>query len=97
VEKGTEHPVAYFVGVERGHRTFDTHLHALLNVQDELGGRAFILPWWELWFKRYGRAKVVEYEPARGAEYYLTKYTVKALCDWDLDLKKALDKGLELL
>lgn len=72
----------YFLAVE-WHRWRDSvHCHALvggvegvrrLSVMDE-------------WYRRYGIARIVEYNPKLGARYYLTKYITKELADWDVNL-----------
>lgn len=87
--------VGYFVGYEYG--TFGRlHLHALMRTsapQTRLGpgGRSCAssaLPssaLWEVWFERFGRAKVEDYDRKRGAAGYVSKYVTKALAYYDID------------
>jgi hypothetical protein len=82
-----KHNIEYFMVVERfAHGEF-THIHALLNGLDGLTYREIGEPW----FKRHGIVQIEGYDPTKGANYYLTKYVTKELCDWDLniDRKKA--------
>jgi hypothetical protein len=73
----------YFVAYER-HQTGYFHIHGLI------GGVSGITDsdMWEVWFKKYGRAKVVTYEPGKGATHYLTKYVTKELCGWDIKIRQ---------
>jgi hypothetical protein len=42
---------------------------------------------WEIWFKLYGRARVEAYDPEKSATYYVTKYVVKDICDWAINIR----------
>jgi hypothetical protein len=42
----------------------------------------------ESWRGLFGREKVETYEKDKGANFYLTKYVTKDLCDWDLKIDK---------
>lgn len=88
-----------FLAVERFKHNFGTHLHTLVRVglNDSLFNQeVFILPMWDKWFKRYGRAKIEKYDPNLGAGYYVGKYISKELCDFDTFGKwqKLGNKGL---
>jgi hypothetical protein len=61
-----------------------THIHALLNGLEGLSYRQI----GETWRNRFGREKVEGYQKDLGANYYLTKYVTKDLCDWDLRINK---------
>ena len=55
------------------------HIHALIGgVKDLRRDEA-----WAWWFKRYGLARILPYDPSLGAGYYLCKYVVKELGDID--------------
>lgn len=87
--------VGYFVGYEYG--TFGRlHLHALMRTsspQPDLftsrcSRASEALPsetLWKVWWERYGRATVSDYDPKRGAAGYVSKYVTKALAYYDLD------------
>ena len=79
--------VEYFLAVERFCHGDFTHIHALINGVEGLTYRQV----GEVWFNRFGRVQVEGYDPAMGANFYLTKYVVKDVCDWDLriDRKKS--------
>ena len=82
--------VRYFVCVERFSHWDGCHLHSLVSVgyEDTLYGRMnyLILPFWNAWRRGHGAARIVLYEPYRGAIYYLTKYVTKDIYDWDIKL-----------
>jgi hypothetical protein len=86
-EKFGKNNIEYFLAVERFRLSDETHCHALLNGLDGLTYRQI----GEIWRERFGREEVEKYDPTKGANYYLTKYVTKELCDWDLnvDLRKA--------
>jgi hypothetical protein len=76
--------IEYFMAVERfAHGDF-THIHALIN---GVGGLTYCQIG-EIWFNRFGRVQVEGYDPGKGANYYLTKYVVKDVCDWDLSIDR---------
>jgi hypothetical protein len=79
--------VEYFLAVERFRHGDFTHIHALINGVEGLTYRQV----GELWFNRFGRVQVEGYDSEMGANFYLTKYVVKDVCDWDLriDRKKS--------
>ncbi len=72
------------------------HLHTLVNcdaAQDaEAEFRAILhdphnSQAWRHWVKRYGRAKIENYIPAKGADHYVAKYVTKDAIDrggWDV-------------
>jgi hypothetical protein len=71
----------FFCAVERFYLGHECHLHALIFSD------AKARDLWRVWFSRYGRARVLSFEPSRGAAYYLTKYVTKELCDWDFSFR----------
>jgi len=61
-----------------------THFHALIGGVGDIDRRAI----WRDWFAQpedgglgFGLARILPYEPSRGAAHYLTKYVVKDLGD----------------
>ncbi len=71
-----------------------THFHALIGGVGEINRREL----WEWWFRDqgYGLARILPYEPSKGAAHYLTKYVVKELGDVafssDLGLHRRVNK-----
>lgn len=76
--------IEYFLAVERFKNGDFTHCHFLINGIEGLTYRQV----GETWFNRFGRVKVEGYQKDKGANFYLTKYCVKSLCDWDLRINK---------
>ena len=78
--------IEYFMVVERHKDGNFTHVHDLMNGLDGLTYNQIR----EVWESKFGRASVSGYDPAKGANYYLTKYVLKDVCDWDIkiDLRK---------
>lgn len=87
---GKKH-IEYFLAVERFKHGDFTHVHALLNGLDgctysDIGGT---------WRTRFnGREKIEGYIKDKGANYYLTKYVCKSICDWDLHIDKRKSHAL---
>lgn len=76
--------IEYFMAVERFKSGDFTHVHALLN-----GVEGLTYPQiGKTWRNRFGRESVEGYDSSKGANYYLTKYCIKDLCDWDLHIDK---------
>lgn len=77
--------IEYFMAVERFKNGDFTHVHALLNGLDGMTYKQI----GETWRARHhGREYVETYVKDKGANFYLTKYVTKALCDWDLSINK---------
>ena len=76
--------IEFFIAVERFKSGYDTHCHALINGVSGLSYRQL----GEAWRLFYGREQIEGYQKNKGADYYLTKYVTKQLCDWDFHLKK---------
>ena len=82
--------LGYFVGHEVG-KLGRLHLHALFSgavdvdqvgVLNSQGLRSKDI--WHWWFKRYGRAQVLPYDPTRGAAAYVSKYVTKEMGHYDV-------------
>jgi hypothetical protein len=78
------HNIEYFLAVERFKHGDFTHCHSLINGLDGLSYRQI----GETWRSLYGREQVESYIKDKGANFYLTKYVTKELCDWDLRIDK---------
>ena len=70
----------WFAATEMGAQTGRLHLHTLLGNVGNLA-RSFA---WKQWFKQYGRASILPYDPRRGAGYYIAKYVSKDLSDYEV-------------
>ena len=82
--------IEYFLAIERFRHGDFTHCHALLNGLDGLTYPQI----GETWRKRYGREQIEKYQAGKGANYYLTKYVTKDLCDWGLLIRNTKTKAL---
>lgn len=90
VNFGKKH-IEYFMAVERFKHGGFTHVHALLNGCSGLTYRQI----GETWRARFkGREKVESYIKDKGANFYLTKYVCKSVCDWDLHIDKRKSHAL---
>lgn len=76
--------IEYFLAVERFKHGDFTHCHALMNGLDGMTFKQI----GESWRNLYGREKIEAYQKDKGANFYLTKYVTKDLCDWDLKIDK---------
>lgn len=85
-----KHNIEYFMAVERFKHGDFTHVHALINDLEGLSYRNV----GETWRSRFGICQVEGYEPGKGANYYLTKYVCKSICDWDLHIDKRKSEKL---
>ena len=86
-----KHNIEYFLAVERFKSGDFLHCHGLINGLDGLTYKQI----GESWRALYGREKVEGYEKDKGANFYLTKYVTKDLCDWDLKIDKRKSHYLE--
>lgn len=76
--------IEYFLAVERFKNGDFTHCHALMNGLDGMTFKQI----GESWRSLFGREKIETYQKDKGANFYLTKYVTKDLCDWDLKIDK---------
>ncbi len=89
--KYKKNEIEYFLAVERFKHGDFTHVHALLNGLDGLSYRQI----GETWRDRFGREQVERFEKGKGADFYLTKYLLKDVCDWDLHIIKTKSYALK--
>lgn len=78
-----DNDISYFVAVERFKGNFGTHLHCLLSGVNDIK----YVDAGQIWFQKYGFATIEKYLSELGANYYLTKYITKELCDWDIYIR----------
>jgi hypothetical protein len=76
----SEQPVFWFRGDEYGPRGGRLHIHALVgNVAAERR-----LYWMDQWDRRAGYARILPFDPNKGAAFYCSKYVTKQFGDWNL-------------
>jgi hypothetical protein len=71
LENAAGSPIFWFRGDEYGERFGRFHMHLLIGNVAHLGRIA----WMNRWQKRNGFARVFPFDPAKGAAYYVAKYT----------------------
>lgn len=74
--------IDYFYAAEWHGDHHGVHIHALMK--NTLGRRR--LTTMDKWYKRYGRARIWPYKKNLGAHYYVCKYIVKSVADWDISV-----------
>ena len=84
--------IEYFMAVERFKHGDFTHVHALMNGLDGLTYPQIGEAWRDC---GNGREKVEGYIKDKGANFYLTKYVCKSICDWDLHVDKRKSHALD--
>lgn len=75
IERAGHGGIWWFSALENGRRLNRTHVHMLLGGTDRLGSRTLERLW------RYGIAEVEDYDPARGATYYISQLVAAGLGD----------------
>jgi len=83
--------IEYFMAVERFKSGDFTHVHALLNGLDGMTFQQIGETWRD---RNLGREHIETYVKDKGANFYLTKYITKELCDWDLHIDKRKSHAL---
>jgi hypothetical protein len=78
---------SYFVVAELHKIRGFAHLHALVNLMPCENN---YLIYKERWDKEYGWSKWQRYCKKGGASYYITKYVIKNIVDWDINIEKNL-------
>lgn len=73
--------IAYFWAIERHRNRGVPHLHALIGNIRDIDQRLDL----EIWAERYGRCQVENYNPQKGANFYVVKYiSTPRLIAWDV-------------
>lgn len=75
VERMAGRPIAYMLAEEFGRHGGRWHCHLLVTGVSHLR-RDF---WWREAYRRFGRARIEPFNPARGAAFYTAKYAAKSL------------------
>lgn len=93
LEKRFQLPIPRIWFQEFSQRGDTPHYHALIGRIGHIKNSAKIM--WELWYEKlnYGAMQTLPYDPARGANEYLTKYVGKNQFnsgDWGLDILSKL-------
>lgn len=81
LERNLHRPIWWFRGDELGERLGRLHFHALIGGAMDYPPQVLA----ELWTS--GFSKIVTYDPEKSAAYYVTKYVVKGLADWDVSAR----------
>lgn len=76
--------IDYFYASEWHGDHHGVHIHALMGNCYGIRRLTTI----DNWHKRYGRARVFAYDKRKGARYYLCKYILKSVADWDISIGK---------
>lgn len=74
--------IDYFYASEWCGDFHGVHIHALMGNTYGLHR----LTTMDNWFKRYGIARIYAYNKRLGARYYVCKYIVKSVADWDMKI-----------
>ncbi|MEO5925708.1 MAG: hypothetical protein ABIR70_17960 [Bryobacteraceae bacterium] len=89
VEKAANVSTGWFRADECGNVNGRLHMHALmLNV-----GHLPRLYWMNEWDKRAGFARILPFDPSKGAAFYCSKYVTKDLGDYDFSDGLSAFKG----
>jgi len=84
IQRNEKVNIGYYVGLELSEQGLP-HFHSLMgNLEGVRRDK-----WWKWWFTRYGAARILPYDPAKGASHYVAKYVTKRLAWYEV---KALDK-----
>jgi hypothetical protein len=86
IERAAGCLVGWFAVDEYGMINGRFHIHALVSNVAHLRR----LYWMDEWDRRAGYARILPYDPQRGAGYYLGKYMCKQFGYWDMSDPKAL-------
>lgn len=81
LERSLHRRIWWFRGDEFGERLGRLHFHALIGGAMDYPSEVLA----EFWGA--GFSSIVRYDPERGAAYYVTKYVVKGLADWDVSAR----------
>ena len=90
VEKRANHKVRWFKGTEYQRWRGVPHFHCLVQGVQEVRRMDFVDWWWD----RYGIARILPYNAKKGASYYVCKYIMKELGDFEFS--GGLTKDLKL-
>jgi len=73
IEKAEKRDIGYFMCLEYTKLQNRPHMHLIMGNLEGIARDK----WWLSWYTRYGAARILPFNPVRGAAYYLTKYVIK--------------------
>ena len=73
IEQGEKRNIGYYLCLEYTKVENRPHMHLLMGNMEGIS----YAKWGQIWYTKYGYARVKLYEKGRGTGYYLTKYIVK--------------------
>jgi len=73
IEKDEKIDIGYYLCLEWTKTQNRPHTHLLMGNLEGIRRDK----WWCEWYTRYGAARILPFNPARGAASYLTKYVIK--------------------
>jgi hypothetical protein len=83
IEKAAGQSIGWFRGDEYGPEGGRFHIHALmLNTRDLVR-----MHWLQEWNRRAGWARILPFDPRKGAAFYCAKYVTKEIGEWELSEK----------
>lgn len=89
IEKAANVRIGWFRADEYGSAAGHLHLHALmLNT-----GHLSRIAWMQEWDRRAGFARILPFDPTRGAAFYCSKYIAKQLGEYDFSENLDAFKG----
>lgn len=77
-----EQGIDYFYASEWCGDYHGVHIHALMGNCEGMRRLTAM----DKWFKRYGIARIYAYDKRLKARYYVCKYIVKSVADWDIKI-----------
>ena len=73
IEKDEKIDIGYFLCLEWTKLQNRPHTHLLMGNLEGIRRDK----WWSIWYTQYGAARILPFDPARGAASYLSKYVIK--------------------
>lgn len=77
--RGIKKDATYFLAIEWHKYRHSVHCHSLVGNVEGIRRLSVM----DKWYKEFGIARILPYQKNLGARYYLSKYIVKELADWD--------------
>ncbi|MBA7554900.1 hypothetical protein ES705_47539 [subsurface metagenome] len=74
--------IDYFYASEWCGDYHGVHIHALMSNCEGIRR----LTTMDKWYEKYGIARIWPYDERRGARFYVCKYIVKSVADWDMKI-----------
>ena len=80
LDKAAGQSIIWFRGDEYGERFGKFHMHLLIGG----AGHLHRFTWMNRWQARNGFARILPFDSAKGAAYYVSKYVTKQFGEWDI-------------